>query len=58
MNLKKEDSEEEFVFEFYDDDFTESLESEVSKEKEKYKKVNFEEDLNDEQLEIINNIKG
>jgi DNA helicase-2/ATP-dependent DNA helicase PcrA len=58
LNVRKENSEEEYVFEFYDDDFTESLEVESSKEKEEYKQVNFKEDLNDEQLEIINNIEG
>lgn len=53
---KEEDQSEEFVFEFYD-----KAENESKKEKkirEKYKAVNFEEELNEEQLEIINNIKG
>ena len=57
MNQKKKESEEEYVFEFFDN-FTESLEAEVPKGIEKYKEVKFEEDLNDEQLEIIKNIKG
>ncbi|MCK4380604.1 MAG: ATP-dependent helicase [Candidatus Lokiarchaeota archaeon] len=58
MNNKKENIEEEYVFEFYDDDFAESLEEEPAKFKEQYKEINFEDDLNEEQLEIINNIKG
>jgi len=50
--------EEEYVFEFYDEDFAKSFEEEHVKFKEQYKKINFEDDLNEEQLEIINNIKG
>ncbi|NVM34547.1 MAG: ATP-dependent helicase [Candidatus Lokiarchaeota archaeon] len=57
MSNKKENIEEEYVFEFYDD-FTESLEEEPTKFKEQYKEINFQDDLNEEQLEIINNIKG
>ena len=50
MIQKKESSEEEFVFEFYDEDYGESLEDEPRKIDEDYKNVNFEEDLNKEQL--------
>ncbi|MFX1279311.1 MAG: ATP-dependent helicase [Promethearchaeota archaeon] len=58
MNQNKEKSNEEYVFEFYDEDYIESLEVEVPKIIEEYKQINFEDDLNDEQLEIINNING
>lgn len=58
MSNKKKNKEEEYIFEFYDDDFAESLEVVPSKLKEQYKEINFEDDLNEEQLEIINNIKG
>ncbi len=59
MTNKKEASEEEFVFEFYDEDYAKSLE-EVEKPVliEEYNDVDFEEDLNEEQLEIVNNIQG
>ena len=56
---RKESSEEEFVFEFYDEDEPTSLEEEVKPEiLSKYNSINFEEDLNEEQLEIVNNLKG
>jgi len=59
MTNKKETSEEEFVFEFYDEDYAKSLEDvekpEVTVE---YNEVDFEADLNEEQLEIVNNIQG
>jgi len=58
LSNKKKNKEEEYIFEFYDDDFAESLEVVPSKLKEQYKEINFEDDLNEEQLEIINNIKG
>jgi len=54
----KKKTEEEFVFEFYDDDYAQSLEAPPSKAIQDYNEVNFEQDLNEEQLEIINNIKG
>ncbi len=57
MNQKKENSEEEYVFEFYDEDYAESLE-ELPIGIEDYNKISFEEDLNEEQLKIINNIRG
>ncbi len=56
MSSKKDEIDEEFVFEFYDEDYAESLEEEIPSEE--YNEVNFEEDLNAEQLEIVNNIKG
>ena len=58
MKPKKDKPEEEYVFEFYEEDYTESLEEEASEVIEKYNEINFKEDLNEEQLNIINNIKG
>ncbi len=57
MSQKKSPAEE-FVFEFYDDDYAESLEKKEPEVIEKYKDIDFKGDLNEEQLEIINNIKG
>ena len=59
MSSKKEDEDEEFVFEFYDDeDFAETLDEDLPKGLEEYNEVNFEDELNDEQLDIVNNIHG
>ncbi|MHA1146621.1 MAG: ATP-dependent helicase [Promethearchaeota archaeon] len=59
MNSDKNLEGEEFIFEFYDDDYAETLEPiEPLKVTEEYNDVDFEEDLNDEQLEVVNNIKG
>jgi len=58
LKPKKDKPEEEYVFEFYEEDYTESLEEEASAVIEKYNEINFKEDLNEEQLNIINNIKG
>ncbi len=57
MNQKKDNSEEEYIFEFYDEAYAESLE-ELPVVIEDYNEISFEEDLNEEQLKIINNIKG
>lgn len=57
MSQKKKPAEE-FVFEFYDDDYAESLEIKEPEVIEKYNDIDFKGDLNREQLEIINNIKG
>lgn len=59
MTQKKDGEQEEFIFEFYDEDYAKSLE-EVEKPVliEEYNDVDFEEDLNEEQLEIVNNIQG
>ncbi|MBY9015942.1 MAG: ATP-dependent helicase [Candidatus Lokiarchaeota archaeon] len=50
---------EEFVFEFYDEAYGESLDDveapEITKESNE---VDFKADLNEEQLEIVNNIQG
>ncbi len=58
MNQQKKDTEEEYVFEFYDEDYAQSLEDEAPEVIEEYDEINFEEDLNEEQLKIIDNIKG
>jgi DNA helicase-2/ATP-dependent DNA helicase PcrA len=55
---QKKNPAEEFVFEFYDDDYAESLEKKEPEIIEKYKDIDFKGDLNEEQLEIVNNIKG
>lgn len=44
MTKKKESREEEFVFEFYDEDYAKSLEDiEKSVKKEEYNEIDFEE---------------
>ena len=58
MSEKKNGSEEEYVFEIYDEDYINALEEEVPKVIEEYDEVNFDKDLNEEQIEIIENIKG
>jgi DNA helicase-2/ATP-dependent DNA helicase PcrA len=58
LNEKKDRAQEEYIFEFYDEDYAESLEEEIPQVIETYNKINFEEDLNEEQLTIVNNIKG
>ncbi len=58
MSQKKDNLEEEYIFEFYDEDYSDSLEVDAPKVIEEYNEINFKEDLNDEQLEIVNNIKG
>lgn len=57
MVQKKDTSEEEFVFEFYDEDYAKSLEDiEKPVLTEEYNEIDFEEDLNEEQLEIVNKL--
>ncbi|MCK4287134.1 MAG: UvrD-helicase domain-containing protein, partial [Candidatus Lokiarchaeota archaeon] len=58
MSEKKNDSEEEYIFEIYDEDYVNALEEEVPEVTEEYNEINFNKDLNEEQLEIIENIKG
>ncbi|MBD3256415.1 MAG: AAA family ATPase [Candidatus Lokiarchaeota archaeon] len=58
MSSKKDPEDGEYVFEFYEDDFADILETKPPVAHEDYNKVNFEEDLNEEQLEIVNNIHG
>ena len=55
---QKKNPAEEFVFEFYDDDYAESLEKKEPEIIEKYKNIDFKGALNEEQLEIVNNIRG
>ncbi|MFW9823005.1 MAG: ATP-dependent helicase [Candidatus Thorarchaeota archaeon] len=56
--MNENSPEEEYIFEFYDEDYAESLEAPIPIAIEEYNEINFNEDLNEEQLEIINNIKG
>lgn len=58
MHSKKNKADEEFVFEFYEEDYAESLEPVTTPVAEEYNEVNFKADLNEEQMEIVNNIKG
>ncbi len=58
MNSKKDPTQDQYVFEFYEDDYAETLEIEEPEVIEEYNDINFEEGLNEEQLNIINNIKG
>lgn len=57
MPSQKEKSDEKFTFEFYDEDYAENLEEDLEIFEE-YNDVNFEQDLNDEQLAIVNNLNG
>jgi DNA helicase-2/ATP-dependent DNA helicase PcrA len=57
LTQKKNDSKEDYIFEFYDEDYAETLEEPPAVIKD-YNEILFEEDLNDEQLEIVNNIHG
>lgn len=58
MVSPEKNPKEEYVFEFYDEDYIDVLQPEKEVTIEDYNKVDFETDLNDEQLEVINNIKG
>jgi DNA helicase-2/ATP-dependent DNA helicase PcrA len=58
MVSPKENPKEEYTFEFYDEDYIDVLRPELQKPLEEYNKVDFEADLNDEQLEVVNNIEG
>ncbi len=50
---------EEFVFEFYDETYAETLDDVgAPKVIEEYNEVDFKTDLNEEQFEIVNNIQG
>ncbi len=58
-NRNKFKKVEEFVFEFYDEAYTESLDGvEAPKITEESNEVDFKTDLNEEQLKIVNNIQG
>ena len=58
MSSEKKDSDEEYVFEFIDNDFELEFQKSKRPPMEDYNDVNFEENLNEEQLEIIRNIEG
>ena len=58
MNARKNEPDEDYTFEFYDEDYSNSLEEEISVIAEDYNEINFTKDLNEEQIEIIENIKG
>ena len=58
MSQKKEKLEEQYVFEFYDEEPVNYLETDELEISENYNKVDFEGDLNEEQLEIVNKLNG
>ncbi|MFX1236465.1 MAG: ATP-dependent helicase [Promethearchaeota archaeon] len=55
---KKEEIKEEFVFEFYDENEENMFEIEQVHQVKDYSFIDFQHDLNEEQLEIINSQKG
>jgi DNA helicase-2/ATP-dependent DNA helicase PcrA len=57
MKNKDKVTNEEFVFEFYED-FEQDFTTEIPSVSREYNQINFEDNLNDEQLNIINNIRG
>jgi len=56
MASEKNKPPEEYVFEFYDEDYAETLVEEIPEKRETYNEVDFESDLNEEQLKVVNNI--
>jgi DNA helicase-2/ATP-dependent DNA helicase PcrA len=54
---KQESSEEEFVFEFFEE-YEPDFDEEKPATAQKYKEIDFDEKLNKEQQQIVNNIKG
>ena len=58
MRPAKNNPKEEYVFEFYDEDYVNVLQPESEAPLEEYNEVDFESDLNNEQSEVVNNIKG
>ena len=58
MPSQKINMNEKFTFEYYDEDFDDSLDAEISEAIEDYNPVNFESELNEEQLKIVNNLNG
>ncbi|MFX0019450.1 MAG: ATP-dependent helicase [Promethearchaeota archaeon] len=58
MVSEEKKNAEEYVFEFYDEDYAESFEEKIPEKKEEYNDVDFESDLNEEQLKVVNNISG
>jgi len=57
MDPGKSDSKEDYIFEFYDEDYAESLEEVIPEIAKEYNEIDFNTELNEEQLEIVNNIK-
>ena len=58
MSSEKSKIQEKFVFEFYDETLNELFLKDVEIAEEVYNEVDFENNLNEEQLEIINNLRG
>ncbi|MHA1671973.1 MAG: ATP-dependent helicase [Promethearchaeota archaeon] len=58
MPPQKINMNEKFTFEYYDEDYDDSLDAEISEAIEAYNPVNFESELNEEQLNIVNNLNG
>ena len=59
MTQKKEDMEDDFVFEFYDEVHVEPLDDvKAPEDTVEPKVIDFNTDLNEEQLRIVNNIQG
>jgi len=58
MPSQKINMNEKFIFEYLDEDYDDSLDAEITEVLEEYNPVNFESELNEEQLNIVNNLKG
>ncbi len=58
MPSLQENPKEEYVFEFYDEDYINGLRPEPKAPLEEYNKIDFESNLNGEQLDVVNNING
>ncbi len=58
MSPKKQTTEEDYVFEFIDDDYAKDLDTVIPSIAEQYNDIDFQGELNDEQLDIVNNING
>lgn len=53
MVSEKKNTTEEYVFEFYDEDYAETFEEDILKRKEEYHEMDFENELNNELLEVV-----
>lgn len=58
MPSQKSNTSEKFTFEYYDEDYTDDIDVEPSEPIEDYNSIDFKSDLNEEQLNIVNNLKG
>ena len=58
MAQEKQDDTEKYVFEIYDDINDVSFEYKPTQVSKEYNQVDFEDELNEEQLNIVNNING